>query len=75
MKAHEALFAAKAMLDKLVSAGINPKDVRYLDLYNEYVRLREEGHKATYIQTYICDEYQISRTKFYEMVKIFDAEL
>lgn len=75
MKVHEALFATKPILDKLASAGVNPKDARYLDLYNEYVRLRDEGHKVTYIQIYICYEYQISKTKFYEMVKIFDTDL
>lgn len=75
MKAHEILLLAKPMLKMLLSAGISPKDVQYLDLYSEYMRLKSEGHKVTYIEAYLCEEFNIRKTKFYEIIKLFDSEI
>ena len=75
MKAHEVLLLAKPMLAVLFSAGISPKDVQYLDLYNEYTRLKSEGHKITYIETYLCEEFNIRKTKFYELIRSLDTEV
>lgn len=75
MKAHEILLLAKPMIDILLSAGISPKDVQYISLYNEYIRLKAEGHKVTYIEAYLCDEFNIRKTKFYELIKQFDSEV
>jgi len=75
MKAHKVLSLAQPMLETLFSAGINPKDVQYLDLFNEYVRLKKEGHKITYIEAYLCEEFNIRKTKFYKLVKQLDSEV
>lgn len=75
MKAHEILTLAKPMIEKLMSAGISPKDIQHLDLYRDYLRLKGEGHKLTYIEAYLCDEYDIKRTRFFELIKKLDTDL
>lgn len=75
MKTVEVLSLAKPMLEMLISAGVNPKDVQYIELFNEYIRLKTEGHKVTYIEAYLCDEFNIKKTKFYELIKVFDSDI
>ena len=75
MKVHEVLSLAKPIIEKVISAGINPKDIQHLELYNNFLRLRNEGHKMAYIEAFLCEEYNIKKTKFYELIKNFDTEL
>lgn len=75
MKAYEILTLAKPMLETLVSAGISPKDVQHLELHTDYLRLKGEGHKITYIEAYLCDQYGLKKTRFYEIIRKFDTEL
>lgn len=75
MKAFEVLILAKPMIEKIMSVGLNPRDVQYLDLYGEYIRLKKEGHKVTYIEAYLCEEFNIRKTKFYELIKQFDSDI
>lgn len=75
MKAHEVLLLAKPILEKINNIGINPNDVQYLDMYSDYNRLKGEGHKTTYIEVYLCEQYNVSRAKFYQIVKVFGLEL
>ena len=49
MKAYELLYINKSVLEAMISASIDVSDLKYLDLYKEYIRLKGEGHKKTYI--------------------------
>lgn len=75
MKVYEVFTMAKPLIEKLTSSGINPKDIQYMDLYDDFLRLKNEGHKVTYIEAYLCEEYGIKKTKFYELTKLFDIDL
>lgn len=75
MKAHEILTLAKPMIEMLMSVGVSPKDIQHLDLHKDYLRLKNEGHKITYIEAYLCDEYNIKRTRFFELIKKLDTDL
>ncbi len=75
MKAHEILVLARPMIEKLAHAGISPKDIQHLSLYDDFSRLKGEGHKITYIEAYICEEYNIKRTRFYDIIRKFDTDL
>lgn len=75
MKAYEILSIAQPIIDKLVTAGINPKDIRYLELYHEYKRLKEEGHKITWIVSFLSEQYDVSEANVYNVVKRLDSDL
>ena len=75
MKAYEILALAKPMLETLVLAGISPKDIQHLDLFGDYIRLKKEGHKIAYIEVYLCEQYGLKRTRFYDIIKKFDIDI
>ncbi|MFV0469337.1 MAG: hypothetical protein ACK5MK_10470 [Dysgonomonas sp.] len=69
MKVFEALTFARPLVETILQAGANPKDIQYLELYSEYLRLENEGHKKVYIATVLSEEYEITERTFYEIVK------
>lgn len=49
MKAYELLILNKSLLQMMGDASLDVGDVKYIPVYQEYVRLSKEGHKKTYI--------------------------
>lgn len=75
MKVHEVLQLTKPMIDKIQSIGMNLKDLKYIELCEQYLTLKREGHKMTYIEVHLCEKFNIKKTKFYELVKIFNTSI
>lgn len=69
MKVFEALTFARPLVETILQAGANPKDIQYLEMYAEYLRLEGEGHKKVYIATVLSEEYDITERSFYEIIK------
>lgn len=42
--------------------GIRLSDVRYLDMYHEYMRMTKDGIKATFIIPYLSEQYDVSES-------------
>lgn len=57
-----------------MSIGFKPSDCKYLDLYAEYMELREEGEKITWAVAYLADKYKVSERKVYNLIKHFEIE-
>lgn len=68
MTQYDVLRLCESTLRMLDCNGIDAKDVRYLDMYKNYVRLKEEGHKITYIVEYLCEQYECHRATIYRIV-------
>lgn len=47
---------------------IPPKLTRYAPMYEDWERLKAEGHKKTWIIAYLCDSYDISRSTFHNII-------
>jgi len=75
MKVADILTLAEPIIKKLLDGNINPKDIQYLELFSEYERLSSEGHKKTYIEVILCEEFNIGKTKFYEILKNFKSQI
>lgn len=69
MTEYELLKSTKSLLLTLNANEIDPKDVRYLELYEEYKRLKEEKHKIGYIAYYLSEEHGCSLATFYRVIK------
>lgn len=65
----------KGVMEQLQTLPVQPSDVRYLELYNDYQRLTSEGHKKTYILQYLSDEYNVDERTIYRIVKKFSTEV
>lgn len=75
MKVYELIKASESLLNAFSKANINISDSRYIPLYEDYSRLKAEGHKITYIITYISDVYNISEKTVYIVIGKFEKEI
>lgn len=75
MKAFELLTINQGILQLMKNAALDISDIKYLPMYNEYVRLAKEGHKKTYIVQYLSDEYEISCRNVYRVIEKFSADI
>ncbi|WP_071146150.1 hypothetical protein [Bacteroides ihuae] len=71
MTAYEILATNISTLQKLSEASIDVADIKYLEMYRDYTRMAQEGHKMTYIAYYISEEYGINKATFYRIIKKF----
>lgn len=75
MNAYEFLLTHKGVMEQIQLLPIQPSDVRYLELYKEYSRLKDEGHKITYVLQYLSDEYNVDERTIYRIIKKFSTEV
>lgn len=75
MNAYEFLLTHKGVMEQIQSLPIQPSDVRYLELYKEYSRLKDEGHKITYVLQYLSDEYNVDERTIFRIIKKFSTEV
>ena len=75
MTTYEFISTHSGVLEQMVSLSVKPTDVKYLELYKEYSRLMEEGHKKTYIMQYLSDEYSVDERTIYRVINRFSAQV
>lgn len=75
MNAYEFLSTHRSVLEQLQSLPVNPSDIRYIELYRDYMRLKDEGHKKIYILQYLSDEYGVDERTIYRVIKKFSAKV
>ncbi|KXB79766.1 hypothetical protein HMPREF1860_00535 [Prevotella amnii] len=69
MKQYDLLKAAESLLTILNANNIDAKDVKYLRLYKDFVRLKMEGHKIGYAVYYLSQQYECSEATVYRVIK------
>ena len=55
-------------MNVLNDANVNLSDVRHIELFREYLRMKKEGHKLTYIVAFLVDEYSVGQATVYRMI-------
>lgn len=75
MKVYEVLELAKPFIEKLNDVGVNPKDIKYINMYKEYKRLKDEGHKMAWITSILAAEYEISERQVAYIASNFSKDL
>lgn len=58
-------------MNVLNEANVNLTDVRYIELYQEFLRMKSEGHKLTYIVAFLMDEYSVGQATVYRVIDKF----
>ena len=69
MTQYELLKTAESLLVVLMSNDVDAKDVKYLEMYQEYMRLKKEGHKVGYVVYYLSQQYECSEATVYRVIK------
>lgn len=50
------------------------EDVRYIELYNDYNRLLDEGEKVSYIVAVLAERYNVCERKVYTLIKRLQSD-
>lgn len=74
MKLFEIINFNRELINKLISVGFKPDDCKYLDLYAEYVNLRNGGGKTTWMVAFLAEKYAVSERKIYNVIKHFETD-
>lgn len=54
--------------------GIRMEDVQYIELYNDYNRLLDEGEKVSYIVAVLAERYNVCERKVYTLIKRLQSD-
>lgn len=71
MNAYELLVLNRNILQVMDNVSLDVGDVKYIPVYQDYIRLLQEGHKKTYIMQYLSDEYSIAERTIYRIIDKF----
>lgn len=71
MTLFEALKFNRKPLEMLVRLGVKQDDIRYIDLYSEFVKMKNEGEKTTYAVAYLAGKYSVCERKVYDVIRRF----
>lgn len=58
-------------MNVLNDANVNLSDVRHIELFREYLRMKKEGHKLAYIVAFLVDEYSVGQATVYRIIDKF----
>lgn len=75
MTAYELLSMNALTLKAMCDKSLRVSDIKYLELYKDYLRMMREGHKKTYIMQYLSDEYNISERMVYNVIEKFSSNV
>ena len=74
MTVFEVLSFHKWLFRQLDDAGIKTEDFRFIDLYDDYRRLKREGNKKTYIVAVLAEKYGVSERAVYGVIRRLSEE-
>ena len=60
MTRYDLIKSAESLLKICDAEGIDPKEARYLAVFEDWQRLNREGHKKVWILAYLAQQYSIS---------------
>lgn len=75
MTQYELLKTAESLCRTLCDKHIKPEDVQYLQLYADYIRLKGEGHKISFITYWLGEQYGCSERTVIRVVNRMGRKL
>lgn len=75
MTTYELLRINENLIMTMQQQTVDISDVQYLDMYKEYLRMVQEGHKKTYIIAFLSDEYNIGQRTLYRVIDKLSADV
>ena len=75
MKVAELLKINQSAMESLSKADIKKGDYKFVDLHDEYVRMREKGEKYWYVITHLAEKYKMSESSVKRLVKRLSSEV
>ena len=75
MTQYELLKSTQTLCRVLERNNIDLRDARFVQMYEDYVRMKNEGHKYIYIMYYLTEQYDVSETTAYRILKRMAKEI
>ena len=75
MKAIDILTLAQGICERLDKNDIKAGDVRYIQMYRDWLRLKNEGHKYDWIMYWLAKEYDTSESSAWRIIKRLDKDV
>lgn len=75
MTRFEFLTINKSLCRLMVDNSINPKEIEFLSLVQDYNDMRTKEHKVGYIVSYLAEKYNVSERFVYKTVKNMSGKI
>lgn len=59
----------RSMVEVLLANHININDVQNLQIYEQFMEMKKQGHKVTYITVFLAHKYGMTDRGIYKIVK------
>lgn len=69
MTTYQLLKANESLLRLISENKIAITDVTNLEIYSQFEKMKEEGHKVGYITIYLADKYGMTDRGIYKVIK------
>lgn len=69
MTTFELLKSNENLLRLIVENRITLTDVAHLQIFAQYEKMKEEGHKVSYIMIHLADKYGMTDRGVYKVIK------
>lgn len=69
----EFLKAVASVCKVLTDNGISASDYKYIQMMDDYDRMKREGHKAGFMIPYLSQQYSIDEVTVYRVIKRLHA--
>ena len=75
MTTYQLLRANESLLRIIADNKINITDVANLEIFTQFMKMKEEGHKVGYITIYLADKYGMTDRAIYKIIKRLNREV
>lgn len=75
MTRYEIIKMNEQLFRLLNDNGIDPKDLQYIPMVEEYRKMKSKKHKVNYIVCYLSEKYDITERGIYKIVKRFGERI
>lgn len=69
MTNYELLIMNRSMVEVLLANHININDVQNLQIYEQFMEMKKQGHKVTYITVFLAHKYGMTVRGIYKIIK------
>lgn len=69
MTNYELLIINRSMVEVLLANHININDVQNLQIYEQFMEMKKQGHKVTYITVFLAHKYGMTDRGIYKIIK------
>lgn len=69
MTVYDIVSLNRELLKRLHKNGIKVNDYKLLDLYNDYLQMKADGDKTSYIVAKLSNKYKVCERQVFKVVK------